>query len=155
MLCLEARRVDVDDGFCGVAISGSVKSLASYAPGHIANFVHSAVRGGMATADACELMISLLDGAGPRFLDPNHPRYSSKLAAATDVRQAMEDDHGLLIGKSPKIAMKKWLRSRRRKYGLVDAEGKTNELAIEEISKVANWLLKGGAPKTPLQKPTS
>ena len=82
------------------------------------------------------------------FLDPNHTRYSSKLAAAANAWLQM-DNGGLLGGKSVKQSLEKWLRLNARDYGLCDEDGKLNEKGIEECAKVANWQQKGGAPKTP------
>lgn len=53
----------------------------------------------------------------PDYLDPNHPRYSPKLAASVKVWQAMEDDE-LLSGKGAISAMRDWLESRYKELGL-------------------------------------
>lgn len=42
-----------------------------------------------------------------------------------------------------------WLRSHAGRFGLIKDDGNPNESGIEEVSKVANWETKGGAPKTP------
>ena len=84
----------------------------------------------------------------PEFLDPLNPRYAPKLAAAIQAWQAMGDS-SLQAGKSPKQALTKWLREHASEFGLSDDEGKPNETGIEEVAKVANWRLTGGAPKTP------
>lgn len=84
----------------------------------------------------------------PDYLDRNHPRYASKLAAAVNAWLSMEDEE-LLGGKSAKQALAKWLRENAADYRLSDADGKPNETGIEECAKVANWQEKGGAPKTP------
>jgi hypothetical protein len=83
----------------------------------------------------------------PDYLDRNNPseRYSAKLAAAVNAWQAVTDPNG----KSPKQALTKWLREHANEFGLCDEEGKPNEQGIEDCAKVANWELKGGAPKTP------
>lgn len=81
----------------------------------------------------------------PDYLDPKHPRYSLKLAAAVNAWQAVTDP----AGKPPKQALLKWLRENAAKYSLTDDDGKTNETGIEEIAKVTNWLPGGGAPRTP------
>ena len=81
----------------------------------------------------------------PEYLDPNHPRYAPKLAAAVRAWEATTDPKG----KSPKQALDKWLREHGAGYGLTDDEGKAKESVIEEISKIANWNTLGGAPKTP------
>lgn len=84
----------------------------------------------------------------PDYLDPDHPRYSSKLAAAIHSWMAM-DDEAKLKGKTPKQAIDKWLRENAAKYNLTNDEGLPINAAIEDCSKVANWNTSGGAPKTP------
>ncbi|BEU50792.1 hypothetical protein MAFF211520_10840 [Ralstonia pseudosolanacearum] len=79
------------------------------------------------------------------FLDPAHPRYAPKLAAAVSAWRAVEGGKGV----SPKQAIAKWLREHAEEFGLSDANGKPNETGIEEVAKVANWQPTGGAPKTP------
>jgi hypothetical protein len=79
------------------------------------------------------------------FLDPTHPRYAPKLAAAVKAWQAVIDP----VKKSPKQALGKWLREHAVEFGLTNEEGQPIETAIEECSKVANWDAKGGATKTP------
>jgi hypothetical protein len=81
----------------------------------------------------------------PDYLDPNNPRYASKLAAAVRAWQAVTDPRG----RHPKQALIKWLRENAADYGLSDDEGKPNETGIEEVAKVANWQPGGGAPRTP------
>lgn len=79
------------------------------------------------------------------FLDPTHPRYAPKLAAAVKAWQAVIDP----VKKSPKQALGKWLREHAAEFDLTNDEGQPIETAIEECSKVANWDAKGGATKTP------
>jgi hypothetical protein len=79
------------------------------------------------------------------YLDPSHPRYAPKLAAAVSAWLAVDDPKG----KTPKSGLMKWLREHSATYGLSDDEGKPNEQGIEECAKVANWQPGGGAPKTP------
>ena len=83
----------------------------------------------------------------PDYLDPDHARYSSKLAAAVKLWQAMEDDI-LLRGKAPTVAMREWLESRYRDLGLI-WNGDMNKQGMEEVIKVANWKVTGGATATP------
>jgi hypothetical protein len=54
-----------------------------------------------------------------------------------------------LRGKTVKQALISWLGKNAKHYGLADKKGKLNSLGIEEVSKIANWETKGGAPKTP------
>jgi len=80
----------------------------------------------------------------PDYLDPKNLRYAPKLAASVRAWLAVTD-----TGKtSPKRALAKWLREHAAEFGLSDDEGKPNETGIEEVAKVANWQLGGGAPKT-------
>ncbi len=81
----------------------------------------------------------------PDYLDPDNPRYASKLAAAVRAWQAVTDP----AGRHPKQALAKWLREHAPEFGLTDDEGKPNEQGIEDAAKVANWQPGGGAPKTP------
>jgi hypothetical protein len=87
-------------------------------------------------------------GGTPDYLDPRHPRYAPKLAAAVHAWLAIENESAV-SGKSPKQALARWLREHAIQFGLTDGEGKPNETGVEEIAKVANWQLSGGAPKTP------
>ncbi len=84
----------------------------------------------------------------PDYLDPDHPRYAPKLAAAVKAWLASGDESATR-GKSAKQALMKWLREHAPEFGLSDDEGKPNETGIEETAKVANWQPGGGAPKTP------
>ncbi len=81
----------------------------------------------------------------PDYLDPKHPRYAPKLAAAVSAWLAISNPQG----KHPKQALAKWLRENATRFGLTDDDGKPNETGIDETAKVANWLPSGGAPKTP------
>ena len=81
----------------------------------------------------------------PEYLDPQHPRYARKLAAAVSAWQAVTDPNG----KHPKQALTTWLRGNAKKFCMTDKKGKPIESAIEEVAKVANWQSGGGAPKTP------
>ncbi|KGG95552.1 hypothetical protein [Comamonas thiooxydans] len=97
---------------------------------------------------------------GPEYLDPQHPRYSDKLAAAVMVWQAMEDEN-LRRGKSLVTAMKDWLETRYKEFNMVHDHdnpksnykvGERNDGAIKQVAQVANWLTKGGSTTTP-EKP--
>lgn len=83
------------------------------------------------------------------YLDPDHPRYAPKLAAAVRSWEAL-DEAKTLAGKSPKKALEKWLRENAADFGLTSEEdGSANESAIEAIARVSNWQPQGGAPSTP------
>jgi hypothetical protein len=81
------------------------------------------------------------------YLDPKHPRYAPKLAAAVQAWLAV-DDESATKGRSPKQALTNWLEKHAADFNLVDGEGKLNETGIDEVAKVANWQPSGGAPKT-------
>ena len=81
----------------------------------------------------------------PDYLDPENPRYAPKLAAAVKAWEAVTDPKG----KSPKKALDKWLRENAADFGLTDDDGNPVNQAIEDCSKIANWLPGGGPPKTP------
>lgn len=83
----------------------------------------------------------------PDYLDQSHPRFAPKLAAAVQAWMAVQDTPA--SGRSPKQTLVKWLRENAAAVGLTDEEGVVNETGVEEVAKVANWQLTGGAPKTP------
>jgi hypothetical protein len=88
----------------------------------------------------------------PGYLDPSHPNYAPKLAAAVRAWQAVTTDASLLDnGKSVKKNLERWLTDHASELGLLKKkDGKPNSEAIEDqIAKVANWDEEGGAPKTP------
>ena len=77
----------------------------------------------------------------PDYLNPLHLRYSPKLAATITAWLAFEKWEG---GGTVKQALKNLLKMSAAQYDLVDKDGKPVELAMEECSKVANWV--GGGP---------
>jgi hypothetical protein len=79
----------------------------------------------------------------PSYLDRTHNNYSRKLAVAVEAWLAVTNDDRLRRGRSVKSALRDWIRKNLPRFGMVPTEQ-----AIEEISKVANWQIKGGAPKT-------
>ncbi len=81
------------------------------------------------------------------FLDPNHPRYSSKLAASIIAWQSMQDND--LKGVTPKAALVKWLKKNAEHFNLLNPDGSFNTKGIDGCATVANWKTKGGSPKTP------
>lgn len=80
------------------------------------------------------------------YLDPSHPRFAPKLAAAVRAWQAVGD---VKSSSSPKKSLEKWVRENAASLRLTDEDGIVSQNAVEEISKVANWQPQGGAPKTP------
>lgn len=89
------------------------------------------------------------DEASADYLNPSHAHYSSKLAATIRAWEAVSRDPSATRGKTVKQAIMTWLRRHADQYGLTKDDGSPNEQGIEEISKIANWDTKGGAPKTP------
>jgi hypothetical protein len=85
----------------------------------------------------------------PGYLNPDHPRYAPKLAAAVRAWQAYGDISTKVDGKSPKQVLAEWLVQNAAQFGLADQEGKLNNEGIQDVAKVANWQTKGGAPRTP------
>lgn len=79
---------------------------------------------------------------GPEYLDPKHPRYAPKLAAAVRAWEAVTDAGK----KSPRQALERWLNEHAAEFGMTDDDGKPMPTPIEECSKVANWQLGGGSP---------
>lgn len=86
---------------------------------------------------------------GPDYLSDFHPHYSPKLAAAIKAWTAVSGDAELRRGKSVKQAVIIWLRQHANEFGLTKEDGNPNEQGIEEVAKIANWDIRGGAPKTP------
>lgn len=85
------------------------------------------------------------DTGTPDYLNPAHPRYSGKLAAAVRAWEAVTD-HGKT---SPKQALEKWLNEHAARFGMTNDGGMPVKQAVSECAKVANWKPDGGAPKTP------
>jgi hypothetical protein len=83
------------------------------------------------------------------YLDPADLHYAPKLAAAINAWEAVKKDPLAMRGKTAKQAIVIWLRRHADRYGLTKDDGSPNEQGIEEVSKIANWDTKGGAPKTP------
>lgn len=84
----------------------------------------------------------------PDYLSKSHPKYSAKLAAAIGAWEAVSSNPGPR-GRSVKQALVVWLRQHANEYGLTKEDGNPNEQGIEEVAKIANWDMRGGAPKTP------
>lgn len=85
------------------------------------------------------------DAKADGLRNPDHPRYSAKLAAANAAWEAFDE-----TDERPGTAKQKlqsWLREHAAEFGLVDDKGNPRESVIEEISTVANWATTGGAPK--------
>nr|WP_275064849.1 MULTISPECIES: hypothetical protein [Bartonella] len=81
------------------------------------------------------------------FQDPMHPHYVPKLAAAVAAWEAVSE---AAPSKTVKQTLAEWLRQNADQYDLRNKKtGELKEDVIEQVSSVANWQTKGGAPKTP------
>ncbi|OWJ78582.1 hypothetical protein [Haematobacter genomosp. 1] len=78
------------------------------------------------------------------IMNADNPRYSAKLACAL---AAWKDVASPRKGKSVKQSLKDWVISNGVRFGLGE-DGVVSETAAEEIAKIANWNLKGGATPT-------
>lgn len=87
----------------------------------------------------------------PKYLDKNHHCYAPKLAAAVNAWEAVSSNCQAIKGKSVKQTIGKWVREHAAQFQLTDEDGKQNESGINEVIKVANWDIKGGAPRTPTE----
>lgn len=85
------------------------------------------------------------------FRDPEHPRYSAKLAAVVEAWESFDPDASDSGTAKQRIA--KWLRLNAGRYNLTSEDGSPSESVIEELSKVANWATSGGAPRQTEDKP--
>jgi hypothetical protein len=90
-----------------------------------------------------------IEEEGPDYLSSSHDHFSPKLAAAIKAWLAITSDPELRRGKTVKQAIIVWLRQHANEFGLTKEDGNPNEQGIEEVAKIANWDMKGGAPKTP------
>ena len=94
----------------------------------------------------------------PDYLNPGHPHYSPRLAAAIKAWQTVTENPGMLRGTTPQKAMAKWLEENHKALDLVQRQdskhhgykaGDMNKSAVADVAKVANWDESGGAPATP------
>lgn len=85
------------------------------------------------------------DSETPGYLNPDHPRFSAKLAATVRAWEAVTSEGG----QHPKQAITAWLNRHAAEFGMTDNDGMPVKQAIEDCAKVANWKPSGGAPTTP------
>jgi len=83
------------------------------------------------------------------YLDTKNESFAPKLAAAVQAWKAVQQSELPTPARSVKQDLTRWLNLHAAEYGLTNDDGEPNKLAIEEVSKVANWDPRGGAPKTP------
>lgn len=86
-----------------------------------------------------------------KYLDPEHPRYSAKLAAVVEAWESYDSDSN--ESGTPKQRLMKWLRLNASRFGLTSKDGRPSENVIEELAKVANWSTTGGAPRSKPKEP--
>ena len=78
------------------------------------------------------------------FRDPGNPRYSAKLAAVVEAWESYDED--ILPAGTVKQKLAKWLRMNAGRFGLTSDDGSPSESIIDDLAKVANWVMIGGAP---------
>lgn len=84
-------------------------------------------------------------GVAESFQFQSYQRWSNKLKCAVHACEAVT---AARPNKSLKQTLKEWVMANGAQYGLTDKEGNVSDTAAEEIAKVANWQLEGGAPRT-------
>ncbi|MBU2837204.1 hypothetical protein HF292_007460 [Acidithiobacillus ferruginosus] len=84
----------------------------------------------------------------PEYLNPKHPHYALKLAALVRAWEYVSNTPDYERGKSVKQRIEKWLTVNAESLGLADEEGMPRKGTIQDISPIANWDTKGGAPTT-------
>lgn len=85
----------------------------------------------------------------PEYLNPKHPHYAPKLAALVRAWEYVSNTPDYERGKSVKQRIEKWLTVNAEPLGLADEDGTPKKNMIQEISPIANWDTRGGAPTTP------
>jgi hypothetical protein len=93
-----------------------------------------------------------IEASSPDYLNPGNPCYAPKLAAAVEAWTVVTGEKKHETESTPKQLMEKWLRENATRFGLNKADGKLNEDAIAQITKIANWRPEGGASKSPGSK---
>jgi len=82
------------------------------------------------------------------YLDPYNEFYSPRLAAAVDAWLYVSNNPDSYAKTSPKQAAIAWLEKNAETYNLLKEDFSPNYLGIEEVAKVMNWDIKGGAPRS-------
>lgn len=87
------------------------------------------------------------------YLNPSHPAYTPKLAAAIITWKAVVQNFEKVntLG-TPKQRIQRYLIDNADRLGLTKGDGSLNNVAISEIAKVVNWKTKGGVAPTPVSK---
>lgn len=79
----------------------------------------------------------------PGYLDPTHPHFSHRLAAA--VKVWLEYENKDIRNRPVKDVLQDWLQPRARELGLV-FRGEVSNSAIEAVATMAHWNTSGGPP---------
>lgn len=90
------------------------------------------------------------DPTSDEFRNPDHPRYSPKLACAVAAWEAVETRYG---NRSVKQSLERWVRENGSDFGLGYNKSGVPKAAAEEIAKVVNWQPQGGATPTASSRP--
>jgi len=85
------------------------------------------------------------EGTTEGFRDPEHPRYSPKLACAIGAWEAVERNKSNM---SVKATIVEWVTANAVTFGMVEADGVPSATGVEEVAKVTNWETRGGANRT-------
>ena len=91
-------------------------------------------------ADKRELHHRWRSSKAESSLDIDLSQYPLEIRIAIEAYDAVRHDEKALAGKSPKAALRAWLKSH---------QSTLSEEARERIATMSNWGPKGGAPKTP------
>ena len=84
-------------------------------------------------------------GKAEGFRDKTHRRYSAKLACAIAAWEAVQK---AASKKSVKESISEWVQSNGASFGMSDKNGVVPQKAVEEVAKVVNWAIRGGATPT-------
>ena len=88
--------------------------------------------------------------ATAEYLYRRSESFAPRLAAAVQAWKAVRAERfSKPSARSVKQDFMRWLNCYVAEYGLTNENGEPNKQAIEDMSKVANWDTRGGAPKTP------
>ena len=85
----------------------------------------------------------------PEYLNPKHSHYAPKLAALVAAWEYVNANPDYAHAKTTKQKIEKWLNENAATYGLTDDDGMPRKSQIGELSAIANWDTRGGAPTTP------
>jgi len=87
-------------------------------------------------------------GKAESFRDKTHPRYSAKLACAVAAWEAVERAQPK---KSVKETITAWVNNNAVSFGMAGDTGIVPKLSVEDVAKVVNWAILGGATPTNIE----